>query len=292
MQARLERVSPGIAASFLCRRRREPRFPFAWHFHPEFELTYIVQSRGKRFVGDSIADYGDGDLVLLGANLPHTWDSEPGRRGPHRAVFCQFSGGFLGADFFGAPELVPIRRLLERSSQGLHFTGKTQREVGRRMEDLDSLRGPARLLSLLEILSRLAGSRDARPLSSRGFAPSPRPADRARIDRVCRFLTEHFTERVPLARAAQVAHLSLPAFIRFFKRRTGKTLVGYLTELRLGRACRGLIDTDRAVSDLAFDAGFNNLSNFNRRFREAKGMSPREFRSEHQAGGAPGGPGR
>jgi hypothetical protein len=164
MQARLERVSPGIAASFLCRRRREPRFGFVWHFHPEFELTYIVRSRGKRFVGDSIADYGDGDLVLLGANLPHTWDSEPRRGGPDLAVFCQFSGSFLGAGFFGAPELVPIRRLLERSSQGLHFTGRTQREVGRRMEGMDSLRGPARLLSLLEILSQLSGSRDARPL--------------------------------------------------------------------------------------------------------------------------------
>ena len=280
MQARLEKVSPGAAASFLCRRRRDPRFPFAWHFHPEVELTHIVQSRGKRFVGDSIADYEDGDLVLLGSNLPHTWVSDPRRRGPHEAVFCQFSATFLGADFFRAPELLPVRRLLERSAQGLRFTGRSQKAVARRMETIDGLRGPERLLALLGILGALARSRDARPLSSRGFVPPPRRADAARIDRVCRFLTENFTDRVPLADAAKVAHLSVPAFSRFFKRRTGKTLVGYLTELRVGHACRELIETDRAVSEIAFDAGFNNLSNFNRRFLEAKAMSPREFRGQ------------
>ena len=284
MQARLEKVSPGTAASFICRRRVDRRFGFAWHFHPEFELTCIVRSRGKRFVGDSIADYGDGDLVLLGPNLPHTWDSDPRSRGTHEAVFCQFSGTFLGAEFFKAPELLPVRRLLERSSRGLRFTGRTQRAVAKRMEGLDGLQGPGRLLALLEILATLARSRDARPLSSGGFAPPPRRADAARIDRVCRFLTEHYASRVPLAEAAKVAHLSAPAFCRFFKRRTGKTLVGYLTELRVGHACRELIETERTISGIAFDSGFNNLSNFNRRFRDLKGMSPRQFRGSFPQG--------
>ncbi|HXX95133.1 MAG TPA: AraC family transcriptional regulator [Planctomycetota bacterium] len=282
MQARLERVSPGVTASFLCRRRREPRFGFAWHFHPEFELTYIVRSRGKRFVGDSITDYEAGDLVLLGSNLPHTWSSEATQAGPHDAVFCQFSETFLGKEFFQAPELLPIRRLLDRSSQGLRFTGKTQKEVGRRLEAMDALEGSFRLFELLEILGILSRSREGRSLSSREFVPSLRGSDPGRIDRVCRFLTEHYTESLPLAQAARVAHLSIPAFSRFFKQRTGKTLVGYLTELRVGRACRALIETDRTVSEIAFESGFNNLSNFNRRFLKAKGMSPREFRREHQ----------
>ena len=281
MQARLEKVSaPGATASFLCRRRRDARFGFAWHFHPEIELTLIVRSRGKRFVGDSIADYEEGDLVLLGPNLPHTWDSGPARRGPHEAVFCQFSPSFLGAEFLAAPEMLPVRRLLDRSARGLRFTGRTQRGVARRMDGMERLEGPERLLALLEVLAALARSRDARPLSSRAFSPSPRRGDAERIDRVCRFLTESFAGRVPLAEAARVAHLSIPAFSRFFRLRTGKTLVGYLHELRVGHACRALIETDRAVSDIAFDSGFNNLSNFNRRFLEMKGMSPREFRAQ------------
>jgi AraC-like DNA-binding protein len=283
MKARLEKVSPG-AASFICRRRTDPRFGFYWHVHPEVELTYIVRSRGRRFVGDSIEPYDDGDLVLLGSHLPHTWDSDPRRGGRHEALFCQFSEGFLGEDFLRAPELAAVRRLMDRSGLGLHFTGKTQRAAARRMEGMDRLQGVPRLAALLEVLDLLARSRDVRPLSSREFAPSLRSGDAGRIDRVCRILNERCTQRITLAEAAAAAHLSVPAFSRFFRRKTGRTLVAYLNELRTGLACRELIETDRSVSDIAFDSGFSNLSNFNRRFRRLKGMSPREFRRQFQGG--------
>jgi len=283
MKAKVERVSPGGAASFICRRRTDPRFGFYWHVHPEIELTLIVRSRGRRFVGDSIEPYEEGDLVLLGPNLPHTWDSDPRRKGPHEAVFCQFSESFLGPEFLRAPEMAAARRLLVRAAQGLRFTGRTQKAVARRMDGMERLQGLARLAALLEVLHTLAGSRDVRPLSSREFAPSPRPADADRIDRVCRFLNERCTGRIRLAEAAAAAHLSVPAFSRFFRRRTGRTLVAYLNELRTGLACRELIETDRSISDIAFDSGFNNLSNFNRKFLELKRMSPREFRRQFQA---------
>src|SRR6185436_14189073 len=276
MKANVERVSTGGGASFICRRRTDPRFGFYWHVHPEIELTHIVRSRGRRFVGDSIEPYEDGDLVLVGPNLPHTWDSDPRRRGPHEAVFCQFSESFLGPDFLRAPELAPVRRLLDRASQGLRFTGKTQKAVAHRMGSMDRLPGLARLAALLETLDLLARSRDVRPLSSREFVPGLRRGDAGRIDRVCRFLNERCTGRITLAEAAAAAHLSIPAFSRFFRRKTGRTLVAYLNELRTGLACRALIESDRSISDIAFDSGFNNLSNFNRRFLGLKKMSPRE----------------
>src|SRR5258706_3398754 len=219
MKAGIERVSPGGAASFLCRRRRDPRFGFYWHYHPEIELTCIVHSRGRRFVGDSIEPYEDGDLVLLGPNLPHTWASDPDRRGPHEAAFCQFAPPFLGPDFFRAPELGPVRRLLERAARGLRFPG---RGAARRMEGLLRLQGLGRLAGLLELLDELARARDARPLSSREFVPSLRDGDAGRIDRVCRLLNDRCTERIPLAEAAAAAHLSIPAFSRFFRRKTGR----------------------------------------------------------------------
>jgi AraC-like DNA-binding protein len=276
MKARIERVSPGGGDSFICRRRIDPRFGFNWHLHPEIELTLILHSRGRRFVGDSIEPYEDGDLVLVGSNLPHTWDSDPHRRGRHEAVFCQFSESFLGADFLRAPEMAAARRLLDRASRGLKFSGKT------RMEGMDRLQGLARLAALLEVLDRLARSRDVRPLSSREFVPGLRRGDERRIDRVCRFLNERFTGRITLAEAAAAAHLSVPAFSRFFRRKTGRTLVAYLNELRTGLACRELIESDRSISDIAFDSGFNNLSNFNRRFLELQKMSPRAFRRQFQ----------
>jgi len=287
MKARIEKVSPGGGASFICRRRIDPRFGFYWHVHPEIELTYIVRSRGRRFVGDSIEPYDDGDLVLLGPNLPHTWDSDPRRAGRQEAVFCQFSESFLGPEFLRAPELAPVRRLLDRSAQGLRFSGKTQKAASRRMEGMDRLQGVPRLATLLEVLDLLARSRDVRPLSSREFVPALRSGDAGRIDRVCRILNERCTERITLAEAAAAAHLSVPAFSRFFRRKTGRTLVAYLNELRTGLACRELIETDRSVSDIAFDSGFNNLSNFNRRFLALKGMSPREFRRQFQSAEQP-----
>jgi AraC-like DNA-binding protein len=283
MKARIEKIAPGGAASFICRRRSDPRFGFTWHFHPEIELTLIVRSRGRRFVGDSIEPYDDGDLVLLGPDLPHTWDSDPRRKGPHEAVFCQFSASFLGPDFLRAPELAPVRRLLDRAARGLRFSGKTQKAAARRMEGMDRLQGLARLAALLEVLDLLARSRDVRPLSSREFVPALRRGDAGRIDRVCRFLNERCTGRITLAEAAAAAHLSIPAFSRSFRRKTGRTLVAYLNELRTGLACRELIESDRAVSEIAFDTGFNNLSNFNRRFLELKGRSPREFRREFRS---------
>ncbi len=273
MKARIERVSTDDAASFLCRRRVDARFGFYWHFHPEIELTLIVRSRGRRFVGDSIEPYDDGDLVLVGPNLPHTWSSDPSRKGRHEAVFCQFPREFLKS-----PELAGAERLFDRSSRGLRFTGRTQRAVSRQMESLQQLQGLRRLAGLLEILDQLARSTESRPLSGRGYVPAVRSGDAERIDRVCRFLNGRFTEGVTLAEAASVAHLSVPAFSRMFRRATGRTLVAYLNELRTGLACRELMESGRSISDIAYDAGFNNLSNFNRRFRALKGLSPREYR--------------
>lgn len=271
MQARAERIPTSPAASFLVKRRRDRRFDFAWHYHPEVELTWIVRSRGRRFVGDSIENYRDGDLVLVGPNLPHTWHSEPGRG--QEAVVAQFAPDFLGP----LPELLGLRRLVERAGRGLAFGPRALRSVAKPLEALVDVDGLPRLRLLLEILERLAAARDARPLSSRPFS-EPRRGDMERIDRVCRFLAERFAEEVRLPDAAAVAHLSVPAFCRFFKARTGKTLVEYLNELRIGRACLLLMETDRSVSDICYASGFNNLSNFNRRFRALKRVSPLEFR--------------
>lgn len=276
MLARAERVSTSPGASFALKRRRDRGFAFAWHFHPELELTWILRSRGRRFVGDSIEDYRDGDLVLLGPGVPHTWHSEPGGR--HEALVLQFAPDFLGEGFLRAPELLALRRLIERAARGLVFGPRTLRRVAGLLEGMEDVEGLPRLRLLLEVLERLAAARDVRPLASRAPA-SPRREDLGRIDRVCRFLAERYTGDVALAEAAATAHLSVPAFCRFFKSRTGKTLVAYLNELRIGRACRLLLETDRSVSDICYDAGFHNLSNFNRRFLALKRSTPRAYRA-------------
>jgi len=280
MQATFEKVVTAQDASIRVFQRNDPAFDFHWHFHPEYELTFILRSRGRRFVGDNIADYADGDLVLLGANLPHTWASLPDGR-PHHAIVIQFARDFLGEPFLQRPELRGIAGLLRHAQRGLQFPAKTRQHVAPSLRLLYRQRGLPRLLTLLRVLETLADSRDARTLSSAGFVPALQRGDQARIDRVCAHIREHLADRLALRDVATVARLSPRAFTRFFKRTLGKTLVEYINELRVGHACELLINTDQSVTDTAFASGFNNLAYFNRRFLALKKLSPRDYRRAH-----------
>jgi AraC-like DNA-binding protein len=282
IQARIEKLLPPPASSFILKTRREPSFGPYWHFHPEYQVTLVRRGRGKRFVGDDVARFEPGDLVLTGPNLPHMWCSSRVRRrgeAPHEAVILQFPDSLFGGRFLDLPELGAVRRLLERSARGLGFGPTTRRRVGPLMVRMGEERGAARLILLLEILHRLSRSADARELSSGAFRPSLASADRHRIDRVCRFIGERAGGPLTLAEAAAGAHLSVPAFTRFFRRCTGRSFLRYLTELRIGAACRLLLETDRRVADVGRASGFPSPATFHRRFRAAKGVSPKGFRA-------------
>jgi len=283
VKARIEKILPPTAASFVYRIKREPSFGVFWHYHPEYQLTLVLRGRGKRFVGDDVSPFEAGDLVLTGPNLPHMWCSSrrTGERGrPHEAIIIQFPETIFGGRFLDLPEMAPVRRLLERSGQGVRFGSAARSRVSRRMVRMGRQRGMARLIELLEVLRILSQAPVERMLSSRAFAPPVRLADRDRIDRICRYAAENSAGQIALSQAASEAHLSVPAFTRFFKKCTGRTFVEYLTELRVGSACRLLVETDRTVTEVCFASGFNNVSTFNRRFQELKGTTPREFRRQ------------
>ncbi len=283
VRALIEKLLPPPGSSFIHQTRREPVYGVFWHFHPEYQLTLVLRGRGKRFVGDHIARFQEGDLVLTGPNLPHMWCSSRRRipgAGSEETVILQFPESLFGGRFLDLPEMSAVRRLLEGSRRGLSFGASTRLKVSPLMRRLGRQRGVARLIGLLEILRLLSQSSGGRPLASGAFLPRVASADRDRIDRICRHLAEHSARTVRLASTAAFAHMSVPAFTRFFRKCTGKSMVGYLTELRLGAACRLLLESDRTVEQVSRESGFHNLSNFNRRFRRLKGMSPREFRRQ------------
>jgi AraC-like DNA-binding protein len=281
MQASFESIVAQSHCSFAYRAFKIRGFPFRWHFHPEYELTLIVSGEGRRFVGDHIGDFAAGDLVLLGRNLPHTWHSRPAEfSSPPRshAVVIQFADDFLGAGFFAKPELNRVRRLLKRSAVGLRFGRRTQAAISQRMIAMRELDPLPRLVELIAMLDLLARRRDATELSTAGFAPSLRVEDRQRIDRVYRYVNDNFTGQLGLDAAARLVHMSASTFSRFFHRTSGKHFTAYVNELRVGSACRLLIETDQGISQIALEVGFGNLSNFNRRFLELKKMRPRDYR--------------
>jgi len=283
MRPTFEKLSRPLAASFHCYVREDSCFEFNWHFHPEYELTCILESRGRRFVGDDIADYRAGDLVLLGPNLPHTWYSgKPRPRGRHRAVVVQFARDALGNGLFDLPEMRAVARLLERSDRGVQFTRAARTDFARQMLDLAEAKSARRVVQLLDILDRLSRSTDATPLAGEGYRSpaSSQPMGRHRFDEVCTYLNEHYTRQIVPADAARIAGLSPSAFCRFFKSTTGKTMTEYVNDLRVSHACRLLVETDHPITDIGLHSGFSNISNFNRRFREITGATPRAYRRQ------------
>jgi AraC-like DNA-binding protein len=256
--------------------RQGSHFPFTWHFHREYELTLITGGNGTRFVGDCVEEYGPGDLTLIGPEMPHTYASTPGRDG-HEAIVVQFRRDFLGQGFFDRPEFAGVAALLERSARGLSFPADAVE-----MRELGEMRPPEQTLALLDALVRLSRSAEARPLAGEHHIPTLNGAARDRIDAIVRLLHEDHTAPITLETVAHVAHMAPASVSRFFRHTTGATITGYVTMLRVNAACRLLRDTDQRISAIAADCGYANLSNFNRRFRELKGMSPRQYRAHWQ----------
>jgi AraC-like DNA-binding protein len=283
MRPAFERTPRRQWESFHCEVVRGPSYKATWHFHPEYQLTLVLRSRGYRLVGDNLAPLRPGDLVLVGANLPHVWHQEEQRGGSPTAVHAvvvRFLDTFLGPGFLEIPEAQPIRRLLRQARRGLEVTGPVRDAVACEMERLPRLSGLDRVACLLTILSALAKSRDLRPIASPGFVPNVSSGDQSRVERVIDFVHGHLSGRIDRAAVAAAASLSAGAFSRFFKLRTGKTLPQYVNEVRIGRACRLLADEQAKITDVALECGFRSLANFNRRFLEIAGMTPREYRRQ------------
>ncbi len=270
--------------SFHCEVVRGSGYGAQWHFHPEHQLTLVLRSRGHRVVGDNISPLTAGDLVLVGGNVPHVWhqdevDRDASEDAVH-AIVTRFRDDFLGTEFMRTPEMEPVRSLLRRAQRGLVVNGGTRHRVSKRMQAMAAATGLQRVIELLHVLDDLAQSRDLKPLASAGFRPELHETDQGRMGRVFGYIHEHLTDPISRDAVAARASLSAGAFSRFFKTRTGKTLPQYVNELRVGRACSRLAETDDKVADIALDCGFENLANFNRQFQRLMNASPRAYRQQ------------
>ena len=276
---------PGVPAdtTWTCFVRREEAFAFSWHHHREYELTLITEGVGNRHVGTAVEPYGPGDLVLLGPHLPHTFTSV-GQDPPamSEAVVAQFRHDFLGPGFFDLPQFASLARLLRLSARGVVLAPAPE-PVRRAMIRLPGLDAAERTSALLDILCRLTTIEGDPELIASGSVVVPDGDVSRRIDRVCRHLQQAHTGPVELATVAGLVHMAPTSFSRFFRRVMGRTLTDYVNQLRVQTACRLLLTTDEPIARIAARSGYQNLSNFNRRFREQKQQSPREYRTARTA---------
>ncbi|MDP9048365.1 MAG: AraC family transcriptional regulator, partial [Bacteroidota bacterium] len=269
--------------SFLVRKFDKLAFNAPYHFHPEYELTCILQGSGKRFVGSHMEDFEPGDLVLTGPNLPHCWklEAEGQNLNQASAIVIQFNASFLGDDFFNKDELLHIKKMFEKSGCGISFHSGTQAAVNQSIVSLTKEKHNFRMLiGLLEALHRLSVSTEYNLLDQNRIIAEPSLAEQERINPVFAYLVENFRQHVSLDVAAGIANMTTNAFCKYFKKITRKTFMETIIEYRLNYAIQQLVQTDKPISDISFDCGFGDVSHFYKMFKVKMHLSPLNYRKK------------
>ena len=254
------------------------------HFHPEIQLTYIVESNGTFFIGDNIKSFKSGDILLIGSNLTHVfrndriyYDSEKHRAKSISAFFTEDS---FGTNFFNLPEAYKVKRLLQRASRGIKILGSAKEKVSRLLKEIHRYEGFDRILYFLKVLSAMAETDEVEYLSSLGSSKYLKEADSKKINDVFEYVLQNFSDNIKLNEVAGIANMSVTSFCRYFKLRTRKTFSLFLNEIRIGHACKLLKENKYNISEICYECGFNNISNFNRQFKTITGFTPTIYKKK------------
>lgn len=285
MKASFEKVPSVADASWTLLNRRLPEaIPFEWHHHPEYELTLTLNSRGHRYISNDVAPYDDGDLILVGPNVPHSWSSSEliDSRQPHIVLVIWFSAQWAESLVTLFPEMASVRQLLAAARHALSFSEAASREVRPVIEAMVNQAPSERLLALLAVLGKLAMNVDAtRILPAPHIQPGSHIVEDARIHRVLEHMHGHYDQPQSMTALAEMACVSVSAFHRMFRRHTHCTALDYIVRLRVGHACELLMQGNSTVSLIAETVGYSSLALFNRQFKAQKGLTPSEFRRQH-----------
>mgnify|MGYP001827709503 FL=1 len=249
-----------------------------WHYHPEIELVYVNGGAGKRQIGSHVSCYTEGDLILIGSNLPHCGFTDK-FTGNKSEIVIQMKEDFLGNSFFDIPEMKQARTLFEIARGGVAFYGETKDIVVEKLENLKNESDFEQLLSILSVLNELGNSKDFKVLNAEGFSFKTDIEDNDRINIVFNHVRNNFKEEVTLAEIADKAGMTVPSFCRYFKKITNKTFIQFVNEYRLVHASKLLAEQPMSITDVCYESGFNNFSHFNKSFKAFTGQSPSEFRN-------------
>jgi len=288
VKPQLLKVPKGLHQSFSIRRDVVLYFYNRWHYHPEIELVHIEQGSGTQFVGDNIQNFQSGDLLLIGPNLPHYWRcDEKYFKGDSQlyaqATVLHFSAELFGETFRCLPENKAINELLDKAKWGMKLLGKENQQIKTLLQNLlDQVEGNP-IISLLQILETLAHSKDIKLLSNSHYQEEYDQHDEDRINQIYKYSLSNFQQKITIEEIAEIANISPNSFCRYFKSRSRKTYSQFLLELRIGHACKLLIDGKLSVAQICYESGFNNFANFNRYFKLHTGKSPLQYQKGYRA---------
>ena len=285
MRPQLLKVSREPMHSFSVRKDLVPYINNRWHYHPEIELIHFKQGEGTQFIGDNIKRFKSGDVVLVGAYLPHYWRFddcyfEEADAMPSDVCVAHFCEDFWGSQFLQLPENVPLRSVLEKARRGLQITGSTRQQVAGLLDELLASDGAHRITLLIEALLIIGNCKNLQELSSIGFKHDLVEAENDRVNAIYDYSLKNFKRSIQLEEIAAVANISPNSFCRYFKSRTRKTYSQFLIEIRVGHACKLLIENNLSIKQLCYESGFNNFTSFHKYFKLITGKSPLCYQKE------------
>ncbi|MEC3875091.1 AraC family transcriptional regulator [Chryseobacterium salviniae] len=276
-----EAVKPNIGSSFtsLKFQRNENIKSHVWHYHPEVELIFVCKGSGKRQIGSNISYFSDGDLVLMGSNLPHCGLTNENTNNDYEMVI-QFKPDFLGENIWETPEMQRISALLEKSKAGIVFNENIKKTVGKKIADMHETSSLNKLLNFLEILDELATTKDYRILNAGKYYLQTQVEDNERINHIFNYVKDHFKDPISLEEISDLANMKVPSFCRYFKKITNKTFTQFVNEYRITHSLKLLAEKPLSITEVCFESGFNNFSYFNKTFKEYIKKSPSQYRKE------------
>lgn len=286
MKPALRQITSTPQNSFLIRKDVGDCMLNNWHYHTEIELLFIKKSSGTWLIGDHIGHFQSGDMVLVGANLPHCFRHEYDhliKRGATagETICIKFVPDIFGSQFFNIPETKGIKELLSKCNCGLKLTGKTKNSLPTTIEKMLVASPGKKLVYLLSMLEEIAESKEYIPLSSTGFIKSPGDMDKDRIKLVFEYTFNHYNEKITLNQVAALLNMTMQSFCRYFKNKTKKTYIQFLMEVRIGYACRLLAEDEKNVSEICYECGYNNISHFNHQFKIITKKKPLEYKMDY-----------
>lgn len=286
MKPQLLKVSTDLVHSFNARRDIKPNVNNHWHYHPEVELVYFKKGNGTQFIGDCITPFNTGDVVLVGSNLPHYWQFDgsyfdTGADATADVSVIHFNENFWGDHFLELPENKQIKNLLKQSKRGIQITGDNLKAVGNLIERVIYAEGPRKIILLMEVLLAIAESDNTKLLASMGFQHNFQESEKDRINAIYNYSIINFKKKITLEEIAAVANISPNSFCKFFKSRSKKTYSRFINEIRVGNACKLLINNQLNVKEVCYESGFYNFASFHKYFREITGKSPLSYQKTY-----------
>jgi AraC-like DNA-binding protein len=276
-------ITPRLNSYISVNKREERFFQSPFHYHPELELVYVLESNGKRIIGNSVEPFEAGDMIFLGSNIPHVWlNDEMYYRGigklKAKAIVIYFNKDIFGHLFYELNETKKIGTLFSNATRGISINGKTNILIAQKLKLLLKRTDFDIIVGLFEILSILSDSKDLKFINTESYTPAEDNSKNDRLSIVFSHVKEHYMEDITLQSISKIAHLTPPSFCRLFKARTKKHFVEYLSEVRISNACRYLMESDRSISEVAYICGYKTVSNFNKLFKKITGLTPQAYK--------------